>query len=155
MFIREFKGEYRWLSNFFPAKVSLDGTYYPSVENAYQAAKFSQAHERRKFELCLARTAKVWGKKAILRPTWDQEKLALMKFLVEQKFRDEEFAEMLKAIPEYVHIMEGNNWGDSFWGAVINPGTLEWEGQNHLGRILMDIRDRLRAGTFATTEEYL
>lgn len=152
--IREFKGEYRWLSNFFPAEIKFEAQHYPSVENAYQAAKFNPRHERTKFELCSPYTAKKWGKKATLRSNWDEQKLPLMKSLVEQKFTNPEFAEMLSALPEYVHIMEGNNWGDTFWGAVVNPNTLEWEGQNHLGKIIMDIRDRLRAGTFPTTEEY-
>jgi predicted NAD-dependent protein-ADP-ribosyltransferase YbiA (DUF1768 family) len=35
--------------------------------------------------------------------------------------------------------MEGNSWGDSFWGVSLDTGM----GTNHLGRILMDIRDQL------------
>ena len=37
--IDRFDGEYRFLSNFWYARVSLDGVVYPYVENAYQAAK--------------------------------------------------------------------------------------------------------------------
>lgn len=36
--IREFQGEYRWLSNFAPVLIKLDGIY-PSVEHAYMSAK--------------------------------------------------------------------------------------------------------------------
>ena len=37
--IKEFKGDYRWLSNFTPCKIELDGFIYPSVEHAYMSAK--------------------------------------------------------------------------------------------------------------------
>jgi len=41
MRIESFSGQYRFLSNFYPARVMLgDGRIYPSVEHAYQAAKF-------------------------------------------------------------------------------------------------------------------
>ena len=39
--IKGFFGEYRFLSNFEPAKVELEGTTYSSVEKAYQAAKWN------------------------------------------------------------------------------------------------------------------
>ena len=33
-------------------------------------------------------------------------------------------------------IVEWNNWGDKIWGKTLNG-----EGENHLGKILMKIRD--------------
>lgn len=39
--IREFNGDYRWLSNFSPCNVTIDGLTYPSVEHAYQSQKCS------------------------------------------------------------------------------------------------------------------
>ena len=35
-------------------------------------------------------------------------------------------------------IEEGNNWGDRFWG------TVDGEGLNHLGKIIMRIRKEYR-----------
>ena len=37
--IKEFKGEYRFLSNFWPCMVKVDGIVYPTSEHAYQASK--------------------------------------------------------------------------------------------------------------------
>lgn len=37
--IKEFRGEYAWLSNFTAVPVVLDGIQYPSVEHAYMSAK--------------------------------------------------------------------------------------------------------------------
>ncbi len=45
--IPAFFGEYRFLSNFAPIEVYLDGATYPSVEHAYQAAKFDDNRLRR------------------------------------------------------------------------------------------------------------
>ena len=39
MQIRQFKGEFRFLSNFYPSPVKFRGILYPSVEHAYQSAK--------------------------------------------------------------------------------------------------------------------
>ena len=36
-------------------------------------------------------------------------------------------------------LVEGNNWGDKFWGMVMNMNGV-FEGLNMLGKILMQIR---------------
>jgi len=38
-------------------------------------------------------------------------------------------------------LVEGNAWGDRFWGSV------EGSGQNWLGRLLMEIREVTRCGS--------
>lgn len=35
-------------------------------------------------------------------------------------------------------LIEGNNWGDKFWGQVNGIG------ENHLGRLLMEIREEIK-----------
>lgn len=44
--INSFHGDHSFLSNFHPATVILDGTQYPTVEHAYQAAKTLDIDER-------------------------------------------------------------------------------------------------------------
>ena len=39
-------------------------------------------------------------------------------------------------------LIEGNDWGDTYWGAA----TSTEQGENHLGKILMKIRGKLREG---------
>jgi predicted NAD-dependent protein-ADP-ribosyltransferase YbiA (DUF1768 family) len=46
--IKEIQNEHRWLSNFAPVKINLDGIEYPSVEHAYMPAKSDNA-EWKKF----------------------------------------------------------------------------------------------------------
>lgn len=57
-----FFGPFRWLSNFFPAKVHYEGLDYPSVEYAYQAAKWPQ-NKRDEFTRITAGQSKRLGKK--------------------------------------------------------------------------------------------
>ena len=38
-------------------------------------------------------------------------------------------------------LQQGNTWGDRYWGKDLRTG----EGENHLGRLLMERRDLLRA----------
>ena len=45
--IKEFKGEYRFLSNFFISEVRFEGVKYPTVEHAYQASKTLNKEERK------------------------------------------------------------------------------------------------------------
>lgn len=133
-----FQGENRFLSNFFPAKVVLDGIEFPSVEHAYQAAKNFDIERRRRFATLTAGQAKREGQKTLKRPDWEQVKVNIMTNLVRDKFtNNKELREKLLATGD-VELIEGNHWGDTFWGVCKGKGT------NHLGKILMSVREGLR-----------
>src|SRR4051794_10492805 len=67
--IDSFQGEYRFLSNFWPAEVVYEGVTYPSVEHAYQAAKTLSIEERKRIaSLPTPGEAKKEGQKLIKRP---------------------------------------------------------------------------------------
>ena len=134
--IEAFKDEYRWLSNFWPVDVLLDGLCYKSVENAYQAAKSSEPTLRAIFMNCSPGQAKRAGRSLIIRKDWEQIKLNVMKDLLQQKFSQPEFREKLKATGT-CQIIEGNTWGDTFWGKCKEVG------QNNLGKLIMEIRDEI------------
>ena len=105
--IDKFSGEYRWLSNFVPCPVLLDGVEYPSVEHAYQAAKTVIKEER---EIILqaktAGIAKKLGKLVTIRPNWDMWKWNIMFNLCMQKFLKEPFRSQLLATGDQ-EIIEG------------------------------------------------
>lgn len=136
--IDSFRGQYRFLSNFYPCKVTYDFVEYPTVEHAYQAAKTLIESER---AWILSQPtpgrAKRAGKKITLRKDWDEIKLFIMQSLVVQKFGNKGLAEKLLSTDEE-ELVEGNTWGDTFWG--IYNGV----GENHLGKILMMIREELK-----------
>lgn len=135
--ISSFTGHYRWLSNFHPCQVKW-GLVFPSVEHAYQAAKCVRHEGRRKFLGKSAAQAKRIGRTVQQRPDWEMVKLRVMEYLLRQKFAaGTQLAACLVATDDQ-ELIEGNTWGDRYWG-VCNG-----QGQNHLGKLLMQIRRGLQ-----------
>lgn len=139
MKINQFKGEYRFLSNFYPVEILLD-LIYPSVEAAYMAAKSDSSEWK---ALC-ADTNNTpgqikWASRGItLVDGWETYKLLVMEECLRQKFKKPYFKELLlKTYPK--ELEEGNNWGDTFWGVSLKTG----QGENNLGKLLMKIRQEL------------
>lgn len=133
--IREFNGEHRWLSNFAPCKIMLDGEEYDSVENAYQASKTLNHSERMKFKNITPGQAKRLGRKITIRDDWSKVKLSVMYSLLIQKYANPPYKNMLIETG-YIRIEEGNLWNDTFWGVCLETG----KGQNNLGKMIMEIR---------------
>src|SRR5688572_20227789 len=74
--ISEFQGQYRFLSNFYPATVVFEGITYPTAEHAYQSAKTTKMSERRRIaQLATPADAKREGRAlSPQRPDWEQVK---------------------------------------------------------------------------------
>jgi ribA/ribD-fused uncharacterized protein len=126
---------YEFLSNFHPATVRLDGVEHRTVEHAYQAAKTLDPSEREHvWSAPTPAVAKERGQRVTMRPDWNDCKVAVMRNLLKQKFSDPVLRARLAATAP-LELIEGNTWGDRFWGVH------EGEGQNWLGRLLMEIRD--------------
>jgi len=77
------------------------------------------------------------GKVLKLRKDWDKIKLDTMLWGVREKFKDKDLRQLLIDTSEH-EIVEGNNWGDKFWGVCGGVG------ENHLGKILMKVRKEIR-----------
>ena len=138
--IRCFDGEYGFLSNFYEAPVTCGGLTYPTSEAAYQAQKTLSDEERVQFTTITPGKAKRLGNKVTLRPDWEDVKLGLMEEIVRAKFTQHpDIAECLLATGDR-ELIEGNNWHDTYWGVDLDTG----QGENHLGRILMQIRQELK-----------
>lgn len=148
MAIREFQKENRWLSNFPDCEVVLDGLTYRSVEYAYQAAKTLVMPERAHIIAAeYPGEAKRRGKLVTKRPDWEQVKLQVMEGLLRQKFSQKYFKDKLLATGDQ-ELIEGNYWHDNFWGkcTCARCRYLNKDGENHLGKLIMKIRDELRKG---------
>lgn len=137
-----FAGSYRFLSNFYPASVFYEGQFYPSVEHAYQAAKTTSVVLRAEISMMTAGEAKRVGRGLQLVDNWDIRKLNVMRELVFQKFLNHPHlcAKLIDTHP--LTLVEVNCWGDTFWGCV-EDGTGKLVGENHLGRILMGVREKV------------
>ncbi|MCX5689066.1 MAG: NADAR family protein [Planctomycetota bacterium] len=137
-----FVGDHAFLSNFHRDSFSDEsGRTYPTLEHAYQAAKATNQFDRER--ILMASTplkAKQLGASITTAPDWHERRVAVMDHFLRRKFAPgTQMAAKLLATAD-AHLAEGNNWGDTFWG------TVNGEGQNVLGVLLMRIRDEL-AGT--------
>lgn len=136
--IKEFQGEFSFLSNFYLAPVEYEGEFYPSVENAYQAAKTEDKALRRAFIEVTPAKAKKMGRKLRLRRDWDQIKERIMEMLLFKKFSvHQDLSDKLLATGT-AGLVEGNWWGDRYWG------VFDGEGKNRLGILLMRVRAKIK-----------
>ena len=137
--VKGFFGDYRFLSNFHVADVWYEGILYPSTEHAYQAAKTLDINVRMDFLSLSCNKAKNKGQEIGLRENWDVIKYDVMFAVVFDKFfRHQDLREMLLSTGDK-YLEETNHWGDIFWGYCDNKGD------NNLGKILMKVRDVIRA----------
>lgn len=132
--IREFRGDYFFLSNFYPSGVERD-RYYPTAEHAYQASK--TLNKSLRVKIAKAPTpgrAKALGRRVPLRENWDAIKIEAMREVLRLKFEqnDELREKLINTYSRYLE--EGNNWGDTYWGTVAGKG------ENNLGSLLMELR---------------
>lgn len=135
-----FREDYYFLSNFYPAKMTFEGIPYESSEGAYQAQKLAKASERVQFSHLCSDEAKRLGQVIEIRPDWEEVKRDIMEQIVKEKFiQNPILAHKLMETGE-LPLMEGNHWGDVYWG--IDSKTRE--GENHLGKILMALREQFR-----------
>lgn len=136
--IESFSGEFEFLSNFYMCAVEFDGVVWKSLEHAYQAAKTDSSKKRTEiYGLSLPGKAKKVGKKVPLRPGWDAMRIEVMRSLVRNKFTQNLDLRQKLLETGCRELVEGNSWGDKFWGKV------DGKGRNELGKILMEVRAEL------------
>jgi ribA/ribD-fused uncharacterized protein len=160
MAITKFEGRYRFLSNFYPCKINYQCIDYPSVEHFYVAMKVTDQqfingkyYTPADFRELISKLkepafAKKLGEKVKLRSDWAEKKLEYMNWAIREKFKDQTLKELLLETGNH-ELVEVNYWKDTFWG-VCNG-----KGQNHLGKILMTVRDEIRGIKNTGLEEFL
>lgn len=132
--IEGFGGDFRFLSNFHPAPLEFERIVYPTAEHAYQAAK---THDRREKELIAALPSPGRAKRyrGSLRSDWNEVKLGVMESIISRKFQTHEDLRQQLCATGHCYLEETNTWNDCFWGVCRGVG------ENHLGQILMRVRD--------------
>lgn len=146
MKIDSFRGKYFFLSNYYEAPVTYEGLTYQNSEAAFQAQKCADPKEREVFTTMNPSEAKKAGRTVTLRKDWEDVKIAVMTGVVKAKFeQNPDLAGMLFATKD-AYLEEGNNWGDCVWG------TVNGEGANNLGLILMNTRKFLQTINGGTDE---
>jgi hypothetical protein len=136
--IDSFRGDNVFLCNFHLCEVEFEGLTYPSVEHAYQSAKTLDFRIRKIFTLkeMTPAQAKYLGRAIKSRLDWEQIKEGVMKACLLAKFSNPTLRSFLVATGNQ-ELVEGNNWGDVYWGVC------EGKGLNRLGQLLMEVRDQV------------
>ena len=138
--VERFREEYDFLSNFYAAPVEYGGLMYQNAEAAFQAQKCLDPAEREQFCELPANKAKRLGRQVELRSGWEEIKTELMLEIVRAKFTQNPVLAARLLATEARKLVEGNTWKDVFWGVDLRTG----EGENHLGQILMQVREELK-----------
>lgn len=138
-----FSGELLFLSNMYPCPVSMtiNGKDYQfsSAEAAFQAGKCENPEEIELIQKAKnGSMAKRCGRTVKMRSDWPAYRLVWMKQVEENKFKQNPklMEQLLETYP--MELIETNTWFDTYWG-VCNG-----KGENHLGRILMEVREENR-----------
>jgi ribA/ribD-fused uncharacterized protein len=141
MTIGEFNGKFAFLSNFHASKIKNLYGVFPTAEHLYQSAKTNDNQDKERIRLAVSPgRAKRMGKNALLRSNWEEIKSSVMLAIVRMKFnQNHDLAKkLLETYP--AELIEGNNWHDNEWGDCRCNRCKLIEGQNKLGKILMQVR---------------
>ena len=134
--------EHGCFSNFAYSPLVLNGATWPSVEHYFQAQKFPDTdYEEAIRKAKSPAKAKGMGRtrRYRLRKDWERVKDGIMREAVLAKFtQHDELRAILLGTGDAV-LME-NSPTDTYWGIGAHGG-----GKNKLGRILMSVREELRA----------
>jgi len=125
------KGTLGYLSNFYPAEITLNGRTWPTSEHFYQAMKTLVEAEQEKIRQAgHPAAAKKLGKGVKVRPDWDAVKENIMLEGLRAKFTQHpDLAE--KLLSTGTEELVENSPTDSYWGY-------------RLGHLLMKVRSELR-----------
>lgn len=138
-----------WFSNMLPFEKSLiyQNMEFKTVENFYQAMKLPK--DRIDLRAEIANLSPYKAKTEIRnkeRYPWDsnwstEKSLKVMRYTLDWKFqKNTDWSRKLKITKDLgLELVEWNNWGDAFLGKNIKTR----EGHNHLGKMLMEIRENL------------
>lgn len=136
--IDRFEGEHAFLSNFHPGGPN-------TVEHGFQANKtLDSGWFNRILAAPTPGKAKRLGRKAPLRPDWENVKVPVMLDLLRVKFSVPALRERLLATGN-AELIEGNTWHDNFWGdCTCGRPECQEPGNNTLGDLLMQVRAEIR-----------
>ena len=150
--ITSFRGKHSFLSNFHSCDIIVDDWMYPSVENAYQAAKCADEFDRHRILNLTPGAAKQYAGTITNRVT-PFRNVRVMEALLEQKFGvDMSLAQMSMSQARLQVdllntgreiIVEGNTWHDNFWGNCKCSRCICTPGANVLGTLLMHVREKV------------
>jgi len=131
--------DFRFMSNFFPSEIKVDGVMWPTVEHFYQAMKTIDLSDQEKIRKAeTPGKSKRLGRRMKIRHDWEEIKEDVMLRALHFKFEaGSNFAKMLLLTEDSI-LAEWAPW-DEYWGLGKNGN-----GRNRLGVLLMHVREELK-----------
>lgn len=145
--ITDFHDEYYWLDNMWLVDIRWNTEItFNSVEQGFVYFKTRDAERRKRvLEIEDPYKAKAYGREeGHMRNDWHDIRVAIMRQLVERKFRQHQ--DLMKKLLNTgdLTLVEGNTWHDNIWGVCVCSDCAHIRGQNFLGFILMALRVKIR-----------
>lgn len=147
-----FHGYKHPFSNLYPSKFEQEGRIYSSVEQYIQSRKAEICGDFNAADRCMetSNSKKLFkvGKDVKTTPEWERMRLTTMKTAVYMKFHQNQHLKKLLLSTGSRSLVAANPW-DKFWGTGLHIGHPDcrdeyaWPGENHLGRLLMEVRGDL------------
>lgn len=141
--------EFGGLSNMAPGfPIRVAGVYLRTSEALYQACRFPHKPEVQRIivDETSPMTAKMRSKpyRKYSRERWDEVRVPIMKWCLRVKLAQNwnTFSDLLERTGHSPIVEDSRK--DDFWGAI-KDGMGELRGRNVLGRLLMELREKLRA----------
>lgn len=155
--MKSFSGRYAYRSNFHISKITVFDTVlgdlvtYPDAERIYQAAKFNT----RELRLMILNTKTPGEAKRLaskhkdrIIPDWTNPESESYCVKVMEKIQRLKYSQNTNLKNKLVlsddKIVEYNYWHDNFWGHCDCKKCKDIPKQNHLGNILMKLREEYR-----------
>lgn len=132
---------YGGFSNFSPHEVLVLGTTWKTSEHYFQARKFQNSNLILKvMDAPTPMEAANIGRDRnyLIRSDWESIKLGVMREVILAKFTQHEDLKILLLSTGFEDIVEASPY-DFFWGE-----GADGSGTNHLGKILMEVREQIR-----------
>lgn len=156
-----FQSRHSYLSNFFPCHIRINGKLFTSSEQAYQHCK-AIVCERDDTALAIKSTndpekAKHFGDKLDTCPEWEMKKRAVMKCVVDHKFKQNASLRDKLQSTSGMKLLECTT--NRYWGTGRRLDSPLWnesnsyEGRNELGTILEEIRNEMAPPALNCTAE--
>ena len=133
-----------FMSNYYPCEFVMNGIRYKNAEAAFQSHK-APLEERRQFADMPPASAKRFGRNVAIPANWDEARDDVMRRVVMAKFeQNEDLKQRLLETGTQPIEEDTTSWHDNYWGNCHCPKCQNIPGQNRLGIILMETRDKLK-----------
>ena len=137
------------LSNMFPVTITYKGMTFYGVDHLFHYLLYYQHPDiqskimKKAKGICANYQAKKISEenKELIKDITDSQQINLLKKCMRLKYEQSEHCRNYLKDTKDKELVEYAFWNDTFWGCILKNG--KYEGENHTGKILMELRKEL------------